>query len=305
MLFRSQIEFLLDFSGVIDARTESLPNQWDEITHKSLQNSFLKYLSWAERMFSTRGLKTVEDHRWQRALLCIGDYLLPKGRNYSFLVDSATDEASWKRLLRGPRQETNDKRKILKQLWDRLSLDRDIPDQLNQVIVSTQGIEPWRDVLVRCPEAISFCNSKYIRRDLSGNIYLLKRSQMNGYHAELFTYCLYQKLRRQNIDLGVLDFSYEEVMDSYSEPHILLSCVLRDTETTFNVSYKEGFFSLQIAKIECKVITNLCDILIDAGFSENDECLQSQSSISDIEDHLTKLDKILHKKFNTEVVHAS
>ena len=31
----------------------------------------------------------------------IGDYLLPSGRNRSFLVNASTETASWKRLLRG------------------------------------------------------------------------------------------------------------------------------------------------------------------------------------------------------------
>ena len=302
--FRGQIEFLLDFSGALTAREELEPNQWDATFHTTLQKNFLRYLSWAEKMFSAKGLDDLGEYRWQRALLSIGDYMLPKGRNYSFLVDSVTDEASWKRLLRGPRHKTNDKRKILQQLWDRFSLDEDIPGQLDDIINSAQDIESWREALVRSPEAVAFCESKYIRREGPDIIYLLKRSQMNGYHAELFTYCLHQKLRRRNNDFTVLKSSYESVTDSYSEPHILLSCKLQDIEVAFKVYYQGGYFRIKIAKTECGEIANLNNILIAAGLSEVDELFQVQSRQSDIEACLKGLDETLHTEFKDEVDHA-
>ena len=53
-------------------------------------------------MFGPQGLNDHGKYRWQRALLSIGDYLLPSGtQNISFLVNSSTDPASWKRLLKG------------------------------------------------------------------------------------------------------------------------------------------------------------------------------------------------------------
>ena len=75
---------------------------WGEQTHLDLQERFKDYLAKAKGMFTASGLSNLGDSRWQRALLSIGDYLLPSrkkpGRSWSMLP---TDPASWKRLLRG------------------------------------------------------------------------------------------------------------------------------------------------------------------------------------------------------------
>ena len=129
--FRGQIEFLLDFSGVLTKSQALNCDKWDQDTHSQLQDKFKDYLLKAEAMFTANGLVKMTDFRWERALLSIGDYLLPSGRqNLSFLSNSATEPASWKRLLRGG--GTNPKfvesRNLLKLLLDRLSISEPVGD---------------------------------------------------------------------------------------------------------------------------------------------------------------------------------
>ncbi len=86
----------------------------------------MRYLNLAEAMFSAGGLIDSDKYRWQRALLTLGDYMLPNGRNRSFLVDPVTDDASWKRLLSGSGRQSADARLILNKLFNKLSPESDL-----------------------------------------------------------------------------------------------------------------------------------------------------------------------------------
>src|SRR5690606_622581 len=93
----------------------------------------------------------------------IGDYLLPRGRNRSYLVNSTTDEASWKRLLRGTGPDVAEARTLLKHLWERLSLDSPVSGQLDAMIQNAQIAEPWRAALVHCAAAFDYCDNTCLR----------------------------------------------------------------------------------------------------------------------------------------------
>src|SRR5690606_37991225 len=128
------------------------------------------------------------DFLWERALLCIGDYLLPSGRNCSFLVNSSNERGSWKRLLRGANHYSSECREVIKQLLDRIDPTADLVTQLGALVENATELEPWVEALVRTPQALAYCQSRSLRFESSGQIYLLSKTQMNGMHAELFSY---------------------------------------------------------------------------------------------------------------------
>lgn len=297
--FRGQIGFLLDFSGTLAMRSESDPKFWDETEHSSLQVQFSRYLGLANMMFSAKGLDDPGKSRWQRALLSIDDYLLPSGRNHSFLRNPAAYEASWKRLLRDTGSKTAKAGKILKTLWDQLTPDADITQQLDIVINSAQQLEPWRDEIVYCPEVIKYCERKFIRRHYSGTIYLLRKSQMNGYHAELFTYSLFIRLEQRSRDFNVLKPWYEEAMGTYYEPGARLDVELHDKKVTLSVENKDGGFRIQIPKNDGADSSNIEDLLVSAGYTEIGESFRYWSSRSDIEAHLKELDKAISSRLDS------
>ena len=230
--FRGQIGFLLDFCGAFTASKDSDPNLWDTVKHTTLQANFERYLTLAEKTFSATGLVDLGGYRWQRALLSFGDYLLPRGRNHSFLVDTVTDETSWKRLLRGTGTITPEPREFLKQLWDQLNSNEDLAPQLDRIIDTDQELESWREALIHCPEAFRYCEKNYIRKYTSDTLYLLSTSQLNGYHAELFTYCLYIKLEKLKDFFKILKINYNTVTDTYLEPHLQLNGNFRGKKVT-------------------------------------------------------------------------
>ena len=72
-------------------------------------------------MFTAHGLVNITQFRFERALLSIGDYFLPSGRrNISFLSNPPTEQASWKRLLRGTGPKVPEARSLFQKLLDRI-----------------------------------------------------------------------------------------------------------------------------------------------------------------------------------------
>jgi len=287
--FRGQIGFLLDFCGAVTATMDSDPTLWDTVKHTTLLKDFERYLTLAEKTFSANGLVDYGKYRWQRALLSFGNYLLPRGSNLSFLVNTVTDETSWKRLLRGTGSNP-EPREFLKQLWDQLNSDEAIAPQLDRLIDADHKLEPWQEALIHCPEAFEYCENNYIRKDNKNTIYLLRRSQLNGFHADLFTYCLYIKLKDT---FTILKPSYGDVPDRYTEPCLNLIGNLHGKHVMFSVFNDSGGYRIQILKTDCSEIVTLENALKNTGYSVKDNVFQIWLSRSDIEAHLKALDEAL------------
>lgn len=266
--FRGQIDFILDFAGVIAAAAERPPASWTDDQHEQMRARFGKQLRLAELMFSGHGLQDVGEQRWQRALLTFGDYLLSSGRNRSFLANSTTEEGSWKRLLRGG--AVAQRRDTLRRLWTQLSPDDPLAPQLDRVIGAATQLEPWREVLVRTPSALAYCEKHCIRWD-NDTIFLLKRFQLNGAHAELFTYCLYRRLGRTPAAYPLLGLGYFQVTDTLTNPYLSVRARGSDSELTFTMRYLKNRFMLYASKPMIEAIEGLDDQLRDRGFTFDDE----------------------------------
>jgi hypothetical protein len=293
--FRGQIEFLLEFCGAIEKRAVSKCVDWDAKEHVLLQDSFVNYLNKAEMMFNTRGLVNLEEYRWERALLSIDDYLLPSGRNYSFLVNSSTDQASWKRLLRGTDE---DAREILHQLLDRLSTEGSLEKQLDEIVAGATELEPWRKAFITTPKALEYCEQRAIRWISGEEVYLLKKSRIYGAHAELFTFCFFHNSLKRLANEGKLAplelMPYQTVSVADYEPHILLIYMHGGHRLAFTIEFEGGCFvtSLELDSIDDlpDIKTLLCD---SANFQEIESFLLVESSPADVEKTLLKLSSVL------------
>ena len=265
--FRGQIEFLLDYCGI---KSGTPIQDWDNEQHLIFQGKFLEYFGKASAMFDERGLKELPDFRWERTLLCIGDYLLSKSRNKSLLVNSTTDQASWKRLLRGAGENVYQAREVVKQLLDRIDIALDLATQMDAFIEGATGLETWVGALVKTPFAIAYCKSRCLRFDPSGQIYLLSKTQMNGMHAELFTYSLYYTLRAHMANYAPLILRYYvDVSDAETEPHFYISCTKNEVPLRFSVRFNQGRYVVgyesQGADIQENVANELRDLKFMAG----------------------------------------
>jgi hypothetical protein len=233
--FCGQIEFLLGFCGAIEEWEKTGDCAWDAATHRRIQQSFLGYLEKADAMFDAKGLIDLGEARWQRALLSIGDYLLPNGgRNMSFLVNDASKPYSWKRLLRGEA----DKRRILQQLWDHPDYGQPLPAHLDAIINAATGLEPWCEALVKDPAALRYCEQRNIQRT-ADHVVLLSRERRSAPHAELFTFLLHSRLQPPApFALGVYCFR--------DEPHFSLDFLYGEERLSLFIYGRTGKFDLRI-----------------------------------------------------------
>lgn len=255
--FAGQIGFLLDFSGARSGAEAKRVEEWDDLAHAQMQGAFDRYLQKAQIMFVASGLAVTRasaaPYLWKRALLSMGNYLFSIGSNYSFLTDPPSNRDSWKRFLRGTDIR---KREHLKSLWDSINEKGEIESQLTQIVANASSLEPWRAAVIQHWEVIDYCGEQQIRwEEDSTEIYLLKRRQMNGAHAELFSYVLYLELAEANSRgaLGSLSLqAYQSVAMTELEPRVLLSLERAGRHVKFSVESANGEFCVSVSCAELK-----------------------------------------------------
>ena len=247
--FKGQIEFILKFSGVLDAWKISGTTNWSEATDSALQESFGSYYQRAAAVFGPTGLHAFEHARWERALLGIGDYLLRDGSNWHF-GGNADRDTSWKRLLRGNADDNGDdaeKRLFVKTLLDKIPAgDPDIAATLDRLIAATPDTGDWREPFIRCPALIQYCRQRMIRHLLPDRIYLLLKRRRSAEHAELHTYHLYKTLLESMAAQGSLSpfeaTTYHYAYTDSEEPGIRMTLILATSTAQLNIlAAPEGY----------------------------------------------------------------
>jgi len=294
--FKGQIEFLLDFCGALTKAQDLNCCEWDGDTHSELQDKFKDYLSKAEAMFTTNGLVEIADFRWERALLSIGDYLKLStiGENRSFLSNPATEPASWKRLLR----DGSEARNILKKLLDRLTPSESIGEQLDQIIASVTTVpDEWRKAFIKTPEAIKYCERRAIRLWEQNHIFLLKKTQLNGTHAELYTYCLYVNVLCQMEEDDLLPLELEEYYSAVGtgvEPGIRLSWPNADKTVYFDIEWNGNNFVVYVRLDELNEFPEVITALKGISFAEQEENrLERESESAQVLNVISDIRRIL------------
>ncbi|MFZ1891904.1 MAG: DUF262 domain-containing protein [Formosimonas sp.] len=273
--FRGQIGFLLNYCGI---QADAPIQDWSEEQHREVQGKFQEYFAKASMMFDEKGLSPEPNFLWERALLCVDDYLLPSGRNYSFLVNTSTEEGSWKRLLRG-RDCAFECREHLKDLLDNIDPDPaavDIETQLSAFIEEATGLDPWIEALVHTPKALAYCQSRCLRFDEdTDQIYLLSKTQMNGMHAELFSYALYCKLLDDEAKLAPLQLDEDDYIfssETVTEPSFYIRFTINEVELHLDVTFDGKKFKVEFEKdSEVVLKEGVSDVLRDLDLLDKDE----------------------------------
>ncbi|MGV3574632.1 MAG: DUF262 domain-containing protein [Devosia sp.] len=233
--FRGQIGFLLHFAGFDLADLEGNRTNLDAaIAHQAVQ-SFEHYFACADQMISDlRDRSKAEGRIWERAALAQGDILMQSWHN-QILPGMAAGAGSWKRLM--AQGAANDPcGMVLKQLWDRVADPRNAQATLVDIIKTELVAEDWRRAIVDTPEIYDYCEQRMLRFETwnGGRYYPLVRSQMNGRHAELFTYCLNAQLKRTGELKALNAIAYWET-NSSEEPQMQLVTTIGATEHEFLV----------------------------------------------------------------------
>lgn len=169
--FYGQVGFLLDFSE-------------EDITN------FEKYAAKAAKLYTPEMLESKE-HKLERALLSIGNYLIEVGQyNHGFCLPkygtSRLRDENWRSVF-----DNKERSQYLKELLDRIDVEA-IDISLDKIIdeaLESDRLEEWRHLIIACPETIEACEARQVRfENNSQNIYILSKTRMSGYYAELWTY---------------------------------------------------------------------------------------------------------------------
>jgi hypothetical protein len=230
LYFRGDIEFLLRFSGVFDRAAQNGECDWNDEEDGALRQSFA---DWYDRVCvifpenATAWPAPFPDFLWERALLTTGDYLLPRGQNWSFLDDKDRD-ASWKRLLRADTRisDREARRDVVRRVLIQVD-PKDVVGSLQAIVaagVQREDAAPlpgFRRRLVLDPRLMEYCQLRMLRID-EDSAFLLARTQRNGYHVDLYIYDLYLRLQTRLEDLAPFEIKCNYAIGIYPPSHLLL-----------------------------------------------------------------------------------
>lgn len=292
--FRGQIGFLLCCCGLkldeVDPELERLTTA----TANELVEPFDHYLACASQMFDDLVKHPTESGRlWERALLTVGDFLPNIGQNRSLLTISSDEAWGWKRLLRNAATGGRPNR-ILQSLWDHLEDLGTYAADLAGIIETASEIDPWREAIIATPAVYSYGSYRMMRFTDEGGIYLLKKTQMNGRHVELFTYCLHENLASELEPYG-FSVSYYEVTSTDEEPGLCCTSNYNGTEITFYLILYQGPGQYQLYLDEPKEPNGvLREILNELAFERDDENFwMLLGGLDDLKSQLLKLAQLL------------
>jgi len=175
-------------------------------------------------------------------------------------------------------------------LFNSLEAESDMAEQLDSIIEGGENLNPWRKAIINCPSVFDYCQRRLLRIE-RGRTYLLKRSQMNGAHAELFTFCLYNEFCSGQCNLSSLDAHYESVTDTYSEPYIRLSCDRLGVVLNVELGSAGDEF---VVNITAPGDTNLDEIIAGQGFEQAEGIYQRAVDRDSTAAFLQNLDEVIN-----------
>lgn len=251
LYFQGDIEFLLRFSGVFDRAAQNAPCDWSDEEDDTLRQSFADWYDRVCAVFpedATAWPAPFPDFLWERALLATGDYLLPRGRNWSFLDDKDRD-ASWKRLLRADTRvpDREARRDVVRRVLEQVD-PKNVVGSLEAIVAAgVQGedatpLPGFRRRLVLEPRLIKYCQLRMLRFE-DGSAFLLARTQRNGYHVDLYVYDLYLRLKTRLAELTPFDINYHDTIGIYPPSRLLLRTPF---ELSLTVEKHRGVFQLEL-----------------------------------------------------------
>lgn len=182
--FKGQIQFLLELSRMKDG-------------HKIHISTLKDYGQKCATIFSN--LDIDENLTFQRALLCQKeDYLISVNSNYSF-VRMTTPSGKRAQDWRSAFLKKTAKLEILRELLDDIDATKPIQDELKRIIrVNKNHISDYRKMFINFPEAIKYCEQRFIRYIDENQIRLLKSSATSHYHSELYPFCFFIELNNED-----------------------------------------------------------------------------------------------------------
>ncbi|MDD2478697.1 MAG: DUF262 domain-containing protein [Victivallaceae bacterium] len=223
--FLGQIGFILDFSGVVECYKQTKKCDSKERINNDYLEEFKNYSFKASCVFDIIKSDSAKiDFLWERAVLTKGDYLTSASSDrYNLLStrlrkNNIERDHSWKRLLRlTTDSEMLTRQNYVKEVFDDVNFDvENIKDSLQNIcnIALKKELTFWQKCLIRNGMLIKYCNQGFIKYYDDNNIQLLKESQMNHLHAELYSYALFMRMKKMSLPFTkYLNYNYVKSID--------------------------------------------------------------------------------------------
>lgn len=292
--FKGQINFLLDLSAV-----NGIVNM----------EKFEIYAEKCSTIFNSK-LKYEDDVTLERALLTKGDYLIHVRSNRSFVSMSSSGKRGGNQDWRTTIFRDSYKLKLLKSVLDQIQVDSE-QEGLEKLINDShidEEIPTWRALLIKYPQAITYCKKRYIRYVSEDNIKLLGSSGLHLKHVELYSFAVSQQIDRASIE-PFKDIEYYPAkggskkgvanMDKFirSDNHYAL-----DIRYFYQGNYQLRFFNRNSSEIEADIRNYFLSIgfeVADASEYNNNSIVKYYlypDLIQGVKDICLALEKINNKK---------
>ncbi len=230
---------------------------------------FIEYGDKCAKLFNKEILEH-NDFLFQRALLSKYDYQPEIGSNYTFCVPEEalrTKIDTWRKVL-----SNKESLVFLRKLLKEINVNTPIDDLKN--IIKKSTCNDWKQYFVRDANLIRYCTKRQIRYYSENEIYLLKKTQMNGKHLELYSYVFYiQNIQNETFS----PFKKEEYIQSISWdlPTIKLSdWKYQNEEYVLNIEFnhKHNKFNIYINSVAENIFSSvISSYLISQNFSLEDK----------------------------------
>jgi hypothetical protein len=219
------------------------------------RDKFVRYSERARAVLDESVLASPE-HLLERALLSVDDYLVLRGSSkFSFCQSNAGTyrdrSENWLRVVGRPQFQ-----KLLDQV------EGDAKVALRRLIEAA-ACPDWRRYVVAEPQLIDYCGERLIHREDTGDIYLLSRKRLSGYHAELRSYALFIALKRLKEGLPGMTYRYAETYDE-TQPTL----VVRAGTQELMVSYTAGAWKCRDPTGTMPLPERLVEFMDEYGFNE-------------------------------------
>lgn len=265
--FTGQIGFLLDFVGIYTYYEEHTTScDWTEEQDQAYQRKFNCYAEAAKAIFSQSYADRTKpaDYLFERAVPSKGGKYPIWGtawrRNLLSTCEAGGNirrDFSWKRLFRvvpSEGQDEEDKNKegrkeVQAVLDDPLFQIENIEDSLREICTQCPKTG-WYYPLVVSKELVKYCSKGFITFYLAGDnssdlkdhqIFLLRTTQMNGKHVELYSYYIYRHILERK------DCQYRDQTSTGSLCEVELGIEKREKHVlTLFFDAQEGHYTLSI-----------------------------------------------------------
>ena len=293
--FDGQIGFLLHLSGVQDYFDTHHHCQWTDEEDLLFKDRFSNYVAVAKSLFNEDGLRMVDNFRFHRALLTVGDYRISEGYNQSFVCNKKDRDISWKRFLKG--DKSNVHRELLQKIFDQMD-GVDPQTELQAIIERAPKTGDWRQRFIDNPVLFQFLkpSKMYVRENSPQGFVLLTGERMSGAHAELHTYLLHMNRTRDSATYP--PFGHTHYQTSNSDAPQNPPCIQFDPFEAgnaffgLNVSFDpaEGVFLLSFFETgNNQVPAPMKTALSDLGYEQSAEVFRKFSEEETVMDEIQSL----------------